>query len=119
MTRQPKRIKYHLDISGLLTMQYFEVLTSKSCHVCKRASVYSSRPRESIKTGLEKKRSDLWMKTQKRFASTALLEDPNKADEDDQLMPPPLPLPVVDLCAGLSVLSCAYIVQYVTLSGDL
>ena len=40
-------------------------------------------------TGLEKKRSELWMKTQKRFASTALLEDPNKADEDDQLMPPP------------------------------
>jgi len=41
-------------------------------------------------TGLEKKKSELWSKTQKRFASTALLEDPNKEDEDDQLMPPPM-----------------------------
>jgi len=41
-------------------------------------------------TGLERKKSELWSKTQKRFASTALLEDPNKEDEDDQLMPPPM-----------------------------
>merc|ERR1711881_698048 len=56
-----------------------------------RAGLGAAAAHAAPQTGLEKKRSELWMKTQKRFASTALLEDPNKADEDDQLMPPPLP----------------------------
>jgi len=56
-----------------------------------RAGLGAASAHAAPQTGLEKKRSELWMKTQKRFASTALLEDPNKADEDDQLMPPPLP----------------------------
>ena len=54
-----------------------------------RAGLGAALAHAAPQTGLEKKRSELWMKTQKRFASTALLEDPNKADEDDQLMPPP------------------------------
>ena len=56
-----------------------------------RAGLGAALAHAAPQTGLEKKRSELWMKTQKRFASTALLEDPNKEDEDDQLMPPPLP----------------------------
>ena len=54
-----------------------------------RAGLGAAGSLASPLTGLEKKKSELWMKTQKRFASTALLEDPHKADEDDQLMPPP------------------------------
>ena len=55
-----------------------------------RAGLGAASAHAAPQTGHEKKRSELWMKTQKRFASTALLEDPNKADEDE-LMPPPLP----------------------------
>lgn len=55
-----------------------------------RAGLGAEVVHQAPQTGVERKKSELWSKTQKRFASTALLEDPNKEDEDDQLMPPPM-----------------------------